>query len=100
MLLRYYQADGFTNRDALAVYDLLRSKPEIQEIDEPAGTFYLWQRLADRIFAAPKVWMDAYLASFAICGELKLVTLDRDFQNYQDQGLQLQLLAVPSGDSP
>ena len=36
--------------------------------------------------------MDAYLAAFAITGELRLVSLDRDFKIYQAQGLQLMLL--------
>ena len=42
--------------------------------------------------ASPKVWMDAYLAAFAIAGRLRLVTLDRDFKSYVSHGLDLSLL--------
>lgn len=40
-----------------------------------------------------KIWMDAYLAAFAITGRLEFVTLDRDFQAYEPHGLKLRLLA-------
>jgi hypothetical protein len=36
--------------------------------------------------------MDAYLAAFAICGAMRLVTLDKDFQNFESRGLDLHLL--------
>lgn len=91
-LLRQYGAEGFTNRGALAQYHALRSKLAVVEIDEPIGTVALWHRLAARDTASPKVWMDAYLAAFAITGGLRLVTLDRDFKSYEAHGLQLMLL--------
>jgi predicted nucleic acid-binding protein len=62
-------------------------------VDEPPGTVALWHRLAARDTASPKVWMDAYLAAFAITGRLDFVTLDRDFQAYEPHGLKLRLLA-------
>lgn len=37
--------------------------------------------------------MDAYLASFAICGGLSFVSLDKDFLRFQPRGLQLHLIA-------
>jgi predicted nucleic acid-binding protein len=36
--------------------------------------------------------MDAYLAAFAITGGLRLVTLDKDFRNYESTGVDLLLL--------
>ena len=36
--------------------------------------------------------MDAYLAAFAKSGNLRMVTLDRDFNNFVPQGLDLRLL--------
>jgi uncharacterized protein len=71
---------------------MLLSRPEIAEMDEPSGTAALWQRLATRDTASPKVWMDAYLAAFAITGGLRFVTLDGDFKSYRAEGLQLVLL--------
>ena len=95
LLLRQYQAEGFTNREAVAEYTLLRTTLSVAEITEPPGAPTLWHRLAARDTAAPKVWMDAYLAAFAISGGLEFVTLDRDFKTYDEHGLQLRLLASP-----
>ena len=47
----------------------------------------LWHRLAARDTASPKVWMDAYLAAFAMNARLRLVTLDQDFKAFEAQGL-------------
>lgn len=41
---------------------------------------------------SPKIWMDAYLAAFAIAGGLRMVTLDGDFKAFVPQGLDLVLL--------
>ena len=38
---------------------------------------------------SPKIWNDAYLATFAVCGELKLVTFDGGFKNYSEIDLEL-----------
>jgi predicted nucleic acid-binding protein len=59
---------------------------------EPDGTRDLWHEFADLDSASPKVWMDACLAAFAVCGKLTLVTLDGDFAAHRDQGLDLRLL--------
>ncbi len=91
-LLARYGASGMTNRHALAVVSGLKAHPGIGWADEPPGTVALWRRLADRETASPKVWMDAYLAAFAIAGSLRLVTLDTDFKAYEAQGLKLSLL--------
>lgn len=91
-LLRHYDAGQVTNATALTEFQMLLSRPEIAEMDEPSGTAALWQRLATRDTASPKVWMDAYLAAFAITGGLRFVTLDGDFKSYRAEGLQLVLL--------
>jgi toxin-antitoxin system PIN domain toxin len=91
-LLRQYDAANMTNCAALTAFHLLLARPEIAEVVEPSGTEALWQRLASRDTASPKVWMDAYLAAFAIVGGLRFVTLDGDFKIYEAQGLQLALL--------
>lgn len=92
-LLRQYQATSFTNKEAVIEYTLLRSKLAVTEIDEPPGVASLWHQLATRDTASPKVWMDAYLAAFAIAGRLEFLTLDRDFQTYEPYGLRLRLLS-------
>ena len=91
-LLKTYGADGLTNRDALVALDALLALAQVCEREEPPGTVVLWHRLAGRDTASPKVWMDAYLAAFAMGGALRLVTLDHDFKTYQARGLDLLLL--------
>jgi predicted nucleic acid-binding protein len=39
------------------------------------------------------VWMDAYLAAFAIRSGHPFATLDADFRRFEDAGLQLSLLS-------
>ncbi len=91
-LLKTYGAEGLTNRDALVALHALLALHQVYEREEPPGTTQLWHRLASRDTASPKVWMDAYLASFAIGGALRLVTLDHDFKSFKAQGLDLVLL--------
>jgi toxin-antitoxin system PIN domain toxin len=91
-LLKAYGADGLTNRDALVALEALLALPQVCEREEPPGTVALWHRLAGRDTASPKVWMDAYLAAFAISSGLRLVTLDDDFKNYEAQGLDWVVL--------
>ncbi len=93
-LLRQYRAEGFTNRGALAQFQAFRTKLAVVERDEPPGTVGLWHRLAARDTASPKLWMDAYLAAFAVSGGLELVTLDRDFKAFEAHGLRLRLLTA------
>ena len=66
--------------------------PQVAWREEPPGVFGLWCTLAALDSASPKVWMDAYLAAFAIAGGLRMVTLDQDFKNFVPQGLNLHLL--------
>jgi len=91
-LLKIYGAEGLTNRDTVVALNALLALPQIVERAESAGVADLWLRLAARDTASPKVWMDAYLVAFAITGDLRLVTLDHDFQTYEAQGLDLLLL--------
>ncbi len=91
-VVKAYGADAMTNHDALAALEALLALPQVCERKEHTGVVALWHRLASRKTASPKVWMDAYLAAFAISGGLRLVTLDHDFKSYETQGLDLLLL--------
>jgi toxin-antitoxin system PIN domain toxin len=93
VLLKAYGAEGLTNRDALVALDALLALPQVCEREEPPGVFPLWKRLASGDTASPKLWMDAYLAAFAMNGGLRLVTIDRDFKRFESHGLDLLLLA-------
>ncbi len=91
-LLKAYGAPELTNRDAVVALNALLAMPQVCEREEPPGVVAQWHRLASRDTASPKVWMDAYLAAFALGGGLRLVTLDHDFKAYQRDGLDLLLL--------
>lgn len=93
-ILRAYAVEAMTNRSAWKTFELLRAHSSIVVHDEPPGTVALWHRLAAGDTASPKVWMDAYLAAFAISGGLSVVTLDRDFKRYEAHGLGLRLLVT------
>jgi toxin-antitoxin system PIN domain toxin len=92
-IFQRYGVSGITNEDALAMLDQLLALSSVAYRDEPAGLVPLWHQFARRRDAAPKVWMDAYLAAFAIAADLTLTTLDADFRQYEPAGLKLQLVA-------
>ncbi|SRR6266568_2531642 len=81
-LMNQYGNLALSNVEAWAFYEQLLVDGRITRIDEPAGLDLHWKALAARDTASPKVWMDAYLAAFAIAGAHQLVTTDRDFQQF------------------
>lgn len=91
-ILRAYGAEGFTNQDAAELIKTLTALPAVRTLEEPSGLKSPWLQLSMLPSASPKVWMDAYLATFAIRHNAQFVTLDRDFLNFQKDGLNLRLL--------
>ena len=87
-----YGSPLITNEDAIRLLNEWQSGPNVTFVEEPAGTRELWLRFADRNTASPKLWMDAYLAAFAISGDFRFVTNDKAFRQFESQGLNLQLL--------
>lgn len=79
-----------TNTQAWSAYHDLFADGRIAFVEEPPGIEVQWERLASRRSASPKLWMDAYLAAFAIAGGYRFVTTDRGFT--QHPGLDLVLL--------
>ena len=64
--------------------------PEVECLAEPAG---LEERLGDFCNlgrTSPSLWTDAYLAAFAKCAGVRLVTFDRGFSRFR--GLELLIL--------
>jgi toxin-antitoxin system PIN domain toxin len=88
-------AAPLTNTEAAEFLASLHQEPAVSRSDEPPGTHSLWLQLAGRPQSAPNVWMDAYLASFAITLGAEVVTFDRGFVVYQESGLALTLLECP-----
>jgi toxin-antitoxin system PIN domain toxin len=94
-LHKLYKTPNTTNRHAVAILSNWRAQTHVDCLDsEPSGTRELWLELASIASASPKVWMDAYLAAFAIRAGLPFATLDADFRRFETAGLELRLLTV------
>ena len=85
--VRFLKEEALSNRAALAAYRKLRGDPRCGWLDEPTDIEAMWFKLAERETPSPKVWMDAYLAAFAIRAGVRFVTLDGDFKKYRRDGL-------------
>jgi toxin-antitoxin system PIN domain toxin len=86
-----YGNPPLTNREAWSAYEALLTDDRITfREDEPVGVEPLWKELALRGTASPKLWMDAYLAAFALAGRYQMVTTDVAFRQFR--GLDLQVL--------
>lgn len=95
-VLAPYGNPPLTNRQAWAAYEALLADDRIVlQTTEPAGLERRWQRLAARDTASPKLWMDAYLAAFALAGGYRLVTTDAAFRQFR--GLELEILGSSAG---
>ena len=82
-LMRLYGLPPMTNVQAWDVYERLMADARITWAAEPDGIEERWKSLASRGAASPKIWMDAYLAAFAITGAHWLVTTDAAFKQFE-----------------
>ena len=64
--------------------------PEVRFLSEPPGLDEQLGKLCHVGRTSPNLWTDAYLASFAKCAGLRLVTFDCGFASFA--GLELLLL--------
>lgn len=85
-----YGSAPMTNTEAQQFYAGLLADPRVGFAPEPPGLEPHWDRLARRMSASPKLWMDAYLAAFAIAGGHQLITIDTAFRQFD--GLDLLVL--------
>jgi toxin-antitoxin system PIN domain toxin len=82
-----------SNEEALAAWNKLRCDSRIGFVaQEPTGLEARWFELSRHVSPAPKRWMDAYLAAFAMCARMRFVTFDRGFEQFVPAGLDLVLL--------
>jgi toxin-antitoxin system PIN domain toxin len=94
-VLRPYGNPPLTNREAWSAYEAFLIDDRIVfRADEPAGLEPFWKELAGRGTSSPKLWMDAYLAAFALAGQYRMVTTDAAFRQFR--GLDLQVLGFES----
>ena len=94
-VLRPYGNPPLTNRQAWSAYQAILADDRVAfRSEEPAALESHWKRFAVRETASPKIWMDAYLAAFALAAGCRLVTTDAAFRQFR--GLDLELLAKTS----
>ena len=75
--------DTLSLQEAWSFFEKLRSNRRVGFAAEPAGTEVLFRQFSSPPRPEPKVVTDAYLAAFAVCGQLTLVTFDRGFSRYR-----------------
>jgi len=73
-----------TLAEAWQKYDVYLSDPRASFANEPAGLENHWRSFTQGQSFSPKVWNDAYLAAFALAGQLQLVTFDKGFAQYKN----------------
>lgn len=86
-----YGNPPLTNAHAWEAYDALLADDRIAfRTEEPTGIEAQWKRFARRNTASPKLWMDAYLAAYALTCGYRMVTTDAAFKQFG--GIDLELL--------
>jgi toxin-antitoxin system PIN domain toxin len=91
-VMRPYGVPPLSNALAWKIYRKFRSDSRIGFADEPQALEELWETLAVRDTASPKLWMDAYLAAFAMRGDYACVTTDDSFRQFR--GLNAIILSA------
>ena len=92
-VLAGYGLPPLTNRAAWAVIDQFMEDDRIAFAMEPTAIEDCWKGFALRETPSPKLWMDAWLAAFAICSGFQLITIDKAFTQFDG----LDLLLVKAG---
>lgn len=90
-LLKLCAAEVCTNLEALDLLRSLARHPKVGFLEEPADGETRCHQLASAPSAPPKVWIDAYLAAFAIGHKLERVTPDGDFERFVKEGLKVTI---------
>ena len=89
----WLKEDVCTNEEASAVYRQVCIDERVGfVVEEASGIEDLWLKLASLPECAPKLWMDAYLAAFAMAGGYQLATTDHAFKQFK--GLNVQVLVA------
>jgi uncharacterized protein len=66
------------------IYDKIITDPRVSYLNDPDGLEQIWRNYTSKHSYSVKIWNDAYLAAFARCSGLTLVTLDKGFHQYKD----------------
>lgn len=89
-VMALYGIRPLSNAEAWSVYEAFIADDRIVFRDEPPGLLSIWKKLAARRTRSPKLWMDAYLAAFAIACGAQLVTIDKAFTQFP--GLDVRVI--------
>jgi toxin-antitoxin system PIN domain toxin len=89
-VLAGYGISPLTNREAWAVVESFMADERITLANEPAGMEDAWKALAICDTNSPKLWMDAWLAAFALRSGFQMVTTDKAFSQFK--GLELRVV--------
>lgn len=82
-VLAPYGNSPLSNAQAWRAYEAFAADDRVGlRVDQPPDLESRWKRFAMRNTASPKLWMDAYLAAFAMGAGLRLVTTDASFQQF------------------
>ena len=81
-VMSMYGNDPLSNKDAWAVYESFIADNRIRFQAEPPGVNAIWKKMAGRRTSSPKLWMGAYLSSFAMASGAQLVTTDKAFSQF------------------
>ena len=84
-----FGVNSLSNLEAWNYYVQLMEDDRINFIEDPEGISSTWQTPALPPVPAPKLWLDAYLASFAMTSGLQLVTFDKSFRQFSTLDLVL-----------
>lgn len=82
--------DALSNSAALSVVQQLQDSSSVRLLPEPVGVQERWMRFGKTMTKSPQLWTDAYLAAFAVAGNLRFATYDKGFSKFE--GLDLDLL--------
>lgn len=88
--LRHVTNPSIMRQDVLAPaaawkkYREFAELPEVRLLDEPPGLDEQLGKYCNTGRISPNLWTDAYLASFAKCAGLRLVTFDGRFRKFTD----------------
>ncbi|MFN0078260.1 MAG: TA system VapC family ribonuclease toxin [Prosthecobacter sp.] len=90
-VMSLYGIASLSNNGAWAVYEAFIADDRIVFQPEPPGVGTIWKKFTARRTSSPKLWMDAYLAAFAMASGAQLVTTDKSFSQFPGlDGLVIQ----------
>lgn len=81
--------DVQSQEQAWQTYEAFATDPRVVYLDEPVGLTPVLKSLSFSSFPAHKQWTDAYLAAFAECLSLEVVTFDTGFKTSPGQHVRL-----------